>query len=102
MVHTKRSMIFSAIQNHLAWTKYALGCFGQDQISRIIWQETNDLWMFWTGPDIKDLLAWTKCLMDVVDTTKCLLTKISFSSLAALRTKISLVCFVGSLPEFKS
>ena len=35
-------------------TRYQ-GPFGMDQIFS---------WTFWKGPNIKDLLAWTKCLMD--------------------------------------
>ena len=29
---------------------------------------------FLAGPSIKDILVWTKCLMDSLDRTKCLLT----------------------------
>ena len=47
LVHTKRSLIFGHVQNHLAQTKYAHGHFEQDQISEIF-------------------LAWTNCLMDQI------------------------------------
>lgn len=30
-------------------------------------------WKFWKEPNFKDILAWTKCLMNVLDSTKCLL-----------------------------
>ena len=60
-------------------------------------------WMFCSGSNIKDVLAWTKSLLDVLDMTKGLLPWIRFSSLATLKTKISLVCFVDSrLSGFKS
>ena len=35
--------------------------FGMDQVCS---------WTFWTGTIFKDLLAWTKCLMDTLGTTK--------------------------------
>ena len=87
LIHTKMSLIFCAwdlrqIQKHLSRTRYTIGCFAQDQISK----------MFWPGPN----------RMDVLDMTKCLLTWIRFSSLATLKTKISLVCVVDSLLGFKS
>ena len=42
-----------------------------------IWSLPNFPWIylvhvkwFWTGPNIKDLLVWTKCFMDVLDRTE--------------------------------
>ena len=52
LVHAKRSLIF--------WSRPKP--FGMDQICS---------WMFWIGPNFKGLLAWTKCLMDILDRTKC-------------------------------
>ena len=40
----------------MAWFKCLHGRFGKDQIC----------------PHLKDLLAWTKCLINVLDKTKCL------------------------------
>lgn len=57
VVHTKMSLIFCAwylwqIQRHLSWTTHTIGCFAQDQISKMFWPGPKVYWMFWTWPRV--------------------------------------------------
>lgn len=54
--------------------------FGPCQKLLDIWSypklfSTNQICSFWIGPNFKDLLSWTKSIMDVLDRAKSLLTK---------------------------
>ena len=57
VVHTKMSLIFCVwylwqIQRHLSWTTHTIGCFAQDQISKMFWPGPKVFWMFWTWPRV--------------------------------------------------
>lgn len=57
VVHTKMTLIFCAwylwqIQRHLSWTTHTIGCFAQDQISKMFWPGPKVFWMFWTWPRV--------------------------------------------------
>ena len=47
--------------------------FGRDKLQGPVSVDHMSPWTFWRGPNIKDLLVWTKCLSDILDRTKCLL-----------------------------
>ena len=79
------------ILDRTKWSCKYQECFGMDQISyghfdknqmilkisRTFWRGPNLLWKFWTGPNFKDILGWIKCLMYVLDITRCLLIWLS-------------------------
>ena len=62
LVHNRRSLIFIRSCPKL---------FCMDQIYS---------WTFWTVPDFKDLLAWTKCLKDILDRTRYSILVMSMNS----------------------
>ena len=81
-VHTQRSLMFGLIQAIQCGANRLMDILGRTRFQRPFGitechmnqmsYGLNILWMFWTGPNFKDIFVWTKCLMMVLDRVKCL------------------------------
>ena len=72
----KRSLIFArplvSIQNTCGDIQSMRQSPWYSILPKTIWHGPNMLMDTWTGPRFKDHLAWTKCLMAILESTECL------------------------------